>query len=333
MNLAQAIRSGDLVTVKRLVDAGADLAGRSPDGLTPLMLAAGLGLAHVVDILLTAGAEVHAIEPRMGASALHKAAQSGSPEVIALLLHHGAFVDQQSPVLGNTALMDAVLHKQAAAVGALLDRGAKTVIRNHWQQTALDLARADGLERIASLIEARDRKDASRMDAAALSAASKAGDEAEVQRLLAAGSPVEERLPLIGSLDDDYTPLGLAAREGHVAVVRRLLDAGADPRARVGLMKGTPVHEAAFFGHAEVIRVLAERRDEPGSVAAELDAQGAYNGLTALHDAVWHGHAAAALALVEAEARLDVRSHTGHTPEDLAMLYGYTALAADLASD
>ena len=74
------------------------------------MIAARLGHAGMVALLLTAGADTLAIEPRMGATALHKGAQSGNADVIGLLLDHGAFIEQQSPILGNTPLMDATLH-------------------------------------------------------------------------------------------------------------------------------------------------------------------------------------------------------------------------------
>ena len=114
-------------------------------------------------------------------------------------------------------------------------------------------------------------------------------------------------------------------------MVRALLDAGADPRRVIGLMKGTPVHEAAYFGHADVLRAMTEKPRRAGAPAPELDAQGPYNGLTALHDAVWHGHGEAARALVDAGARLDLTTHAGLTPRGLALLYGYDDLARCLA--
>ena len=159
MSLQNAIRTGDYATAAYLIRRGADLNHRGADGLTALMTAAGLGLPDVVNQLLVAGADVNAIEPQMGATALHIAAQSGNPEVIGLLLDRGAFVDQQSPILGNTALIDAVLYKNEDAVQVLLLRGARTAIRNHWQQTALELAEAEGLERIADLIKERVASD------------------------------------------------------------------------------------------------------------------------------------------------------------------------------
>ncbi|WP_426131501.1 ankyrin repeat domain-containing protein [Pararhizobium sp. PWRC1-1] len=133
-------------------------------------------------------------------------------------------------------------------------------------------------------------------------------------------------MPITGSRDDDYTPLGLAVREGHIDIVQALLDAGADIRRVIGLMKGTPVHEASFFGRADIVRLLTEDRTRAGAPAFEVDAQGPYNGLTALHDAVWHGHLDSAKALVEAGALLDLRTHAGLTPRELAVEYGYDKL-------
>ncbi len=54
----------------------------------------------------------------------------------------------------------------------------------------------------------------------------------------------------------------------------------------------------------------------------------AYNGLTALHDAIWHGHIKAAKVFIDANARLDLRSHTGKTPLEEAIEYGYKEIAA-----
>ena len=329
MTLASAIRAGDLAATTTLLRAGADVNRRDPAGFPPLLLAAGLGQAQLVELLLTAGADVLALEPRMGTSALHKAAQAGHVDVLNLLLDHGAFPDQQSPVLGSTPLMDAVEYQHEAAVGLLLRRSARTTIRNHWQQTALDLARRDGLAALARLIEARIEADAAQIRALPLLAAVKAGDGGEVRRLLAAGAAVNEPAPRIGSLDDDYTPLGIAVREGHTDLVPVLLAAGADPNQVIGLMGGTSVHEASYFGYAPIVRLLTARRGSAGAPA--LDAQGAYNGFTALHDAVWHGHLDAARALVEAGARLDLTTHAGHTPRELALHYGYDELARLLA--
>ena len=167
-------------------DETADPHRRRSDGQTPLMIAAGLGRPQTVELLLAAGADVLTAEPLMGATALHKAAQSGDVEVIGRLLDQGALVDQQSARLGHTPLMDAVQHKHEAAVRLLLARGARATIRNHWHETALDLARQDGSDVRAGLLQAHE---SARVRGWPLPAAVKAGDLAQVERLIAAGEP------------------------------------------------------------------------------------------------------------------------------------------------
>lgn len=329
--LEASVRAGALAGTLDLLRAGANVNRFGSDGLTPLMVASGLGQPQMVELLLTAGAQVNAIDPRAGASALHKAALSGNSDVAALLLDQGAFIDQQSPILGHTALMDAVVYKHADVVRLLLNRGARTTIRNHWHESALELARRDGLDPIARLIEARTEADEASTRARPLLPAIKAGNLGEVARLIAAGADVNERLPMAGSPDDDYTPLAIAAREGHADIVRALLEAGADPRRVIGLFRGTALHEAAYFGHLDVIRAMTEKRERAGTPAPELDAQGALNGMTPLHDAVWHGHLEAARLLVEAGHPLHLKTHAGLTPRELAAHYGYDDLATYLA--
>ena len=332
MTLEASIRAGDLTAATELVRMGADVNRPTPEGLTPLMIACGHGQPQMAALLLTAGAQVLALEPRAGSTALHKAALSGNTDVVALLLDHGAFVDQQTPILGHTALMDATVYKHEEAVRLLLDRGARTSIRNHWHETALDIARRDGLGAIARLIEAKDEADAAALRAQPLVPAIKAGDLAEIERLVAAGARIDERVPMTGNLDDDYTPLAVAAREGRADIVRALLEAGADPRRTIGLFGGTALHEASYFGHAEVVRTMTGARGRADVRPAELAAPGVLNGMTPLHDAVWHGHEDAARALVEAGHPLSLRTHAGLTPRELAVRYGYDDLARFLAA-
>lgn len=154
-----------------------------------------------------------------------------------------------------------------------------------------------------------------------------AGDIGQVKRLIGVGVDVNQRMPITGTPDDDYTPLGIAAREGHAEIVALLRDAGADVRQVVGLMKGTPFHEAAYFGHADVIKILSQTRSETAQ-QPDVDAQGPYNGLTALHDAAWHGHLDAVRSLINAGARLDLKGHAGLTPRTLAFLYGYDEIVS-----
>lgn len=79
------------------------------------------------------------------------------------------------------------------------------------------------------------------------------GDADALARLLASGSPADERAAPGGE-----TPLMRAAARGHEEAVRVLLDAGADACARRA--DGfTPLILAVFFGHEGVARLLVER--------------------------------------------------------------------------
>ena len=73
--LLAAIDDNDLPAADGLIRSGADVNRRGPLPLTALMLAAGRGSTQMVGKLLAAGADVHAVDSTMGASALHFAAQ------------------------------------------------------------------------------------------------------------------------------------------------------------------------------------------------------------------------------------------------------------------
>jgi hypothetical protein len=58
--LMHAIHKNQKGSVNALLDAGADVNGRSTDGSTALMMAAGYGYTDIVNLLLDRGADAHA---------------------------------------------------------------------------------------------------------------------------------------------------------------------------------------------------------------------------------------------------------------------------------
>ncbi|WP_051088874.1 ankyrin repeat domain-containing protein [Lamprocystis purpurea] len=319
--LLEAVVAGDLANAKRWLEAGTPVESKDARGCSLLMIAAGLGQVQMVEMLLAAGADPNVLDPIMGASALHKAAQGGVPEVARLLLEHGAFIDMQSPTLGHTPLHDAVWHKKLEMVKFLLSQGAKTTLKTHGGRDPLYFARRDKLSEIEVAILTEDEHRATLVKAQTLMAAVVANDLDGVKHALATGADVNEVSPMLGGPNDGHTPLLVAARGGYTSIVQELLKAGADPRRVDGLIKATPGHKAGYMGHPEVARLLAEH-------GLEIDAQGPYNGYTALHDAVWHGNAETVRVFLEAGARTDLRGHDGRTPLDMALQDDYSDCAA-----
>jgi ankyrin repeat protein len=271
--------------------------------------------------LLDAGADVFATDSQAGATALHKACQAGCLDVVRLLVEHGAHVDAVVAVTGHTALTEAIWFASPEIVGYLLDRGARLSIPTHYgfsldqhyeYELNVNLAARDRVLAIGDLIAQRRTADQQGVAGQVLIAAVVADDLAEVKRLIAAGAEVDARVPILGSFNDAHTPLLVAARDGHTAIVAELLRAGADVNAMEPTFLAVPLHKAVYNGHVEITRMLAE---QPG---IQLDIQGATNGYSPLHDALWHGYAACAEILVRAGARLDTRGHDGKLPLDLA---------------
>lgn len=119
----QAVRVGDLATLRRLVAAGQDVDARDRYGQTALMIAAREGHSDVVIFLVERGAE----------------------------LNHTA-------KYGLSALMLAVIRGHAAVVETLANAGADVTIRGTGApgfagRTALDLAIGQGRSDMAALLE------------------------------------------------------------------------------------------------------------------------------------------------------------------------------------
>jgi ankyrin repeat protein len=120
-----AIYRNDLLTVGALLDAGADMNARSAAGKTALMLATELGLAALVHLLFSRGADANAVstEESKRETALHIAAREQQPECAQALLAYGAEPDVRDEG-GRTPLISAAWASCAPIVRLLLEHGA-----------------------------------------------------------------------------------------------------------------------------------------------------------------------------------------------------------------
>lgn len=165
--LHQAVRGGDIETIRILVDAGLGVNDANFAGFTPLMGAAFTGSVDGVKLLLSKGANVNAVSDdgafqkvKAGTialgnwTALLAAATLGSPEMIGVLLDAGADVNARD-VRGMTPLMLAVAtdRQNAAVIRALINRKADVNVRSLAGEAALDWARKIGNPSTIQILE------------------------------------------------------------------------------------------------------------------------------------------------------------------------------------
>ena len=115
-----------------------------------------------------------------------------------------------------------------------------------------------------------------------------------------------------GRLESTFFSIHDAAKDGDVDSVKKFLDQGVDINSQTGKWGNTPLHEAAFWGNVEVVRLLI-------SEEADVDAKD-YYGCTPLHDAVDYGNLEILELLLEKNTNVNAMNEDGATPLDLASL-------------
>lgn len=139
--LEDAVRSGDADRVRRQLTGPVSANASLPDGWAPLPLAASLGHADVVSVLLEAGADLEQAR-RLGLerqwTALGWAASGGHLDVVRVLLARGGRVDARNS-RHQTPLMAAALGGHDEVMAVLVDAGADTGARDAAGRTAAEM--------------------------------------------------------------------------------------------------------------------------------------------------------------------------------------------------
>jgi ankyrin repeat protein len=120
----EACWTNNLVVVKALINAKADVNIKKPDGSTPIMIVPfPKESVDLIKVLIQAGADVNA-KSEHGWTPIMGAAQDGAVEVIQLLIAAGADVNAKN-ARGETALSLAKKFEYSEVVDLLQKAGAK----------------------------------------------------------------------------------------------------------------------------------------------------------------------------------------------------------------
>ena len=150
-----AAEKGNLIGVQTELDKGVDVNTKREDGSTPLHGAAEGGHGEIVELLITAGADLHATTVSMlgggGWIPLHSAARQGHRGIVELLIEMGTDVNTRDSA-GKSTLHDAVLEGHKGIVELLINKGADLNAKSGYYGTPLHVAGSMGHKEIAELL-------------------------------------------------------------------------------------------------------------------------------------------------------------------------------------
>jgi ankyrin repeat protein len=294
----RAVEARDADTLAALVDEHDDLVrARGTNGNDLLGMAAATGELASVRLLLDRGADVNRGNDH-GWTPLHQAAYSNNIELARMLLDHDARTELEARGDGGTPLVMALFwgHREvvellgdeprnlrvAAGLGdvpRIRDLAGTAAAGAHrgfyrphggfpaWTpsddpQEILDealvwAAKSDRVAALPLLVELGANVDADPYRGTPLTWAAANDRVDSVRKLLELGADPNRR-GTFGGPDhgEGVTALHLAAQAGRVEVIRVLLDAGADPTIRETSHGAPPAGWAEYGGHPEAVELL-----------------------------------------------------------------------------
>ncbi|XP_065208838.1 uncharacterized protein LOC135837476 [Planococcus citri] len=153
-----AASKGDLRTVERLLQDGADVSDKDIEGRTPLHFAVSGGHVEVVNVLLRNEADVTATTNK-GNTPLHMAASKGHKEIVEILLKQverdqlNEFINAKTTSAGATSLHVAAKSGFVEIAKCLLKHGAIYDAKNKEGKTPIDLSTDEKIVKLLKLIE------------------------------------------------------------------------------------------------------------------------------------------------------------------------------------
>lgn len=324
----QAVQRDDLSAVQELLAAGADVDTANERGRTGLSQAAYLGALPMLEHILSQGGDIETRDVQHQRQPMHRAAETGHLEAVKLLVARRAEVNAKLRE-GGEVLAVASENGHAHTVTFLAAQRANLLaVSGAEGDMALHVAANSGhVEVLKTLLNARAdlHTDASYVSdngysmstGSPLHRAARSGHLSAVEFLLANGAdprrPTGSLSPLRAALKSGQlntfahlaslqelggewpnAMLHRAIGAGHLAIVGHLCEVhGADARA-VDDEGAEAVLRAAYRGHVEIIRYLAQRGARDSALTARDG-----DGLMSVQVAVEAGHLPVAQLLVD----------------------------------
>jgi ankyrin repeat protein/beta-lactamase regulating signal transducer with metallopeptidase domain len=266
-----------------LIRKGANVSARNDDGWTPLAFAAIWGVADMVELLISKGADVNekSIADYAGDTPLHFAIWNAGKDVVELLISKGADVNAEdgeghtplygAAMLGRKDLVELLTAKGAAPestihcaallgnlakVKRFIEDGTDVNAKDKGGQTPLFWAVLAGNNDVAKFlidkgadVNAKDKDGSTALHLVVCSRGKKKKDAVEL--LLSKGADVNAKDT------HGWTPLQLASIREQMDVEEILIDKGADINATCASQKDmTSLHFACVYGDKDMAALL-----------------------------------------------------------------------------
>ena len=331
--LHRAVSSGDLKTIRFLINKGVDLDIKDyHGGETPLHLAVEKRDKKIIQLLLQAGANPN-IKNKFNQTALQIVEATNShKEIFNLLLQAGADPNNKS-LLGSTKLHNVVYRGATEILQLFFEWGANLKIKEHGNRP-LHTATEAGHKRIVELLLQKgiDPNTQNDKGETALHIASNERFKQIVSLLLKRGANpnIKDRM--------GRTALLNAIGSGAEHIVKLLLKAGANPNIRTFFIDNAlnksidqgltsliinngdniALHKATYFGYKKIVRILLNAGANP-NIQNEF-------GNTVLHTAIRGWHQDIVKLLLKAGADLTIKNNYGDTLLHKAVKMGHTPI-------
>ncbi len=157
--ILEAVRDGDIVSLKKLLKPKTKLDFVNSKAMTPLMIASMDNNLEIVKMLVEAGANINQKNKENGKTALMYAASLGYLEVCEYLISQKEILINAKDKEGKTALMHAVANARLDIVKLFIDKKANINARTNTEESALSIAMKIGRPEIVKLLKENGAKE------------------------------------------------------------------------------------------------------------------------------------------------------------------------------